>query len=222
MDQLALDLGHRPALNREDFLVAPCNEAAVAWIDRWPDWPAPALALSGPARAGKSHLARIWQAKAGARALPPEALVSDRLPELLGNARAALVDRADTAAEEPLLHLYNLLAERGGHLLIVAREPPSRWAIKLADLRSRLVASPTVAVALPDEDLLGALLVKLFSDRQLSVAREVLAYLVLHLERSFAAADAAVTALDRAALAERRKITVPLARRILSLDQEEA
>ncbi len=109
-----------------------------------------------------------------------------------------------------------MLAERQGHLLIVAPEPPARWDIKLADLRSRLLAAPVVTVKPPDEALLGAVLVKLFADRQLVVGEEVLSYLLVQLERSFAAAHEAVAALDAASLADNRAITVPLAREILT------
>jgi chromosomal replication initiation ATPase DnaA len=216
MTQLPLDLPHRPALGRADFLVAPSNAAAIAWLDRWPDWPAPALALYGPAGSGKTHLAHVFAQRAAARFVAPAALQTDRLPDILGDAKAAILDEAQRAAAEPLLHLYNLLAERRGHLLVVAREAPARWALALADLRSRLAAAPAVAVAPPDEALLGALLVKLFADRQLAVGEEVVAYLALHLERSFAAAQRAVAALDAAALAEHRRITVPLAKRVLN------
>ena len=217
MPQLPLDLPHRPALERADFLVAPSNEAAIAWLDRWPDWPAPALALWGPPGSGKTHLAHVFAARAAARFIDPGALATERVPELLGAAAAAIVDEAQSAADEPLLHLYNLLAERGGHLLVVAREPPARRTIALADLRSRLAAAPAVALAPPDEALIGALLVKLFADRQLAVGEDVLAFLALHLERSFDAAQRAVAALDAAALAEHRRVTVPLAKRVLDL-----
>lgn len=218
MTQLPLDLPHRPALGRADFLVAPSNAAAIAWLDRWPDWPGPALALYGPAGSGKTHLAHVFAQRATARFVAPATLQTDRLPEILGDAKAAILDEAQRAAAEPLLHLYNLLAERRGHLLVVAREAPARWPLSLADLRSRLAAAPAVAVAPPDEALLGALLVKLFADRQLAVGEEVVAYLALHLERSFAAAQRAVAALDAAALAEHRRITVPLAKRVLEGD----
>jgi DnaA regulatory inactivator Hda len=215
MTQLPLDLPHRPALGRDNFLMAPCNATAIAWLDRWPVWPAPALALYGPAASGKTHLAHVFAARAAARFIDPAALATDSLPERLGAARAAIVDDADRAAEEPLLHLYNLLAERRGHLLVIARDAPARWAVALADLRSRLSAAPAVAVAPPDEALLAALLIKLFADRQLAVGEEVVAYLALHLERSFAAVQRAVAALDAAALAAHRRVTVPLARQML-------
>ena len=218
MTQLPLDLPHRPALGRADFLVAPCNQDAIAWLDRWPRWPAPALALCGPPGSGKTHLAHVFAARAAARFIDPAALTTERVPALLGEAQAAIVDDAAGAPEEPLLHLYNLLAERGGHLLVAAREPPARWPIALADLRSRLIACPAVAVAAPDEALIGALLIKLFADRQLQVGEGVVAYLALQLDRSFAAAQDAVAALDTAALAEHRRVTVPLARRVLGLE----
>jgi chromosomal replication initiation ATPase DnaA len=215
MAQLPLDLPHRPALEREDFLVAPANELAVQWLDRWPDWSGPALVLAGPAGSGKTHLGHVFARRSGAVLIAPAALARAAPRALAGAARAAIVDDAEGAAEEPLLHLYNLLAERGGHLLLLARAAPARWGIGLADLRSRLLAAPVVEVAPPDDALLAALLVKLFADRQLRIGAEVVAFLVPRLERSFAAAQRMVAALDQAALAAGRPVTVPLARAVL-------
>jgi chromosomal replication initiation ATPase DnaA len=216
LSQLPLDLGFRTALGRADFLVASCNEVAIGWIDRWPAWPAPAVALYGPASSGKTHLAEVWRARSGAVLIDPRALTPQSVPQLLGVARTAIVDDAIEADEEALLHLYNLLAERRGHLLLLAREPPARWGIALADLRSRLLAAPSVGVAAPDDALLSGVLVKLFADRQITVSEEVIAYLIVQIERSFAAAEDIVAALDTAALAAGRAVTVPLARQVLS------
>ena len=218
MSQLALDLGHRTALDAEDFLVAPPNREAVLWIDRWPDWPAPALAIHGPPGCGKTHLAHVWRSRSGARMFT-RAAISGRSPaELLGEGRCAAVDSADEAAgdERALLHLYNVAAERGGHLLLSARTPPARWPLALPDLRSRLGAAPAVAVGRPDDALIGAVLVKQFADRQLRVAEDVVSFVLARMERSFDAARRVVAALDSAALAGRRNITVPLARQVLS------
>ena len=81
--QLVLDLAVRPALGRADFLVAPSNALAVAWVDRWPDWPMRRLAVTGPQGAGKTHLAHVWSARAGAAILPAEEaatlIAADRL-----------------------------------------------------------------------------------------------------------------------------------------------
>jgi hypothetical protein len=98
--------------------------------------------LVGPAGSGKSHLAAILRARADAIALAPAELSPDP-SAALGARRAALVEDVDRgAAGRPLLHLHNLLAERGGTLLLTAREPPARWDVALADLRSRLAALP--------------------------------------------------------------------------------
>ncbi|MBV9523958.1 MAG: DNA replication protein [Alphaproteobacteria bacterium] len=220
--QFVFEFPHRPAFGEVDFLVAPSNAEAVAWIDRWPRWPAPILILWGPAGCGKTHLAHVWRARSGAPAVPAAALTRAAVPSLLGAPALAVVDDADGAAEQPLLHLVNLIAEGRGQLLLTAAQPPARWTTRLADLRSRLVAAPLVAVQPPDDALIGAVLLKLFADRQLVVGEEVILFLLRHMERSFAAARRLVTALDQAALAAQRRITVPLARAVLDDDATQA
>jgi len=217
MTQLILDLGHRPALGEADFLVAPCNQSAIQWLDRWPAWPAPALTVYGPAGCGKTHLARVFAARSRAPIIEAASLATDSVPALLGNATACVVDDADRAAAEPLLHLYNLVAERRGGMLLTCQEPPARWPGILPDLRSRLGAAPVIAVAAPDDALLAGLLVKQFADRQLAVSEEVVLFLVRHMERSFEAARRLVAELDAAALRDHRGITIPLARAVLKL-----
>jgi chromosomal replication initiation ATPase DnaA len=219
--QLVIDLPHRIAASREDFLVAACNRAAVGWIDRWPEWSELALAVHGPAGCGKTHLARVWQARSGAVQVPVNDLRAETLDADAALARQVLIDfDADRclprAAERGLLHLYNRLREEGGHLLLCHRGPPARWTIELPDLASRLSAMPAVAIADPDDSLLAAVLLKQFADRQIAVEADLIAYLVRHMERSFVAARTLVAALDKAALSRRRPVTIPLARETLA------
>ncbi|MDP7604520.1 MAG: DNA replication protein [Alphaproteobacteria bacterium] len=214
--QLAFDLAQRPALGAEDFLVAESNAEAVSWLDRWPDWPGRALALHGPPGSGKSHLVHVWQAATGGTLLNPEDVAVARGSSMAPGATTVALDDADRAPlGEALLHLYNGIVEAGGTMLLTGRTPPARWEVALADLRSRLRAIPAVAVLPPDDSLLAALLVKLFADRQLRVAVDLVHYLVGRLERSPDAARRAVVALDEGALAKGREITVPLAREVL-------
>ena len=214
--QIPLELPYRAAMGAADFLVAPCNRDAVAWLDRWPDWPASALVIHGDEGCGKTHLTHVWQAQSGAVAVDREALTTDNVPDLLGDAAACFMEDADRGLdEEALLHLYNLLAERGGHMLLTARGPASRWGVALPDLSSRLATAMSVAVGAPDDELIAGVLIKHFLDRQIRVDPAVVTFLLGRMERSFAAARRVVAALDATALAEKRGITVPLAREVL-------
>jgi chromosomal replication initiation ATPase DnaA len=211
--QIPLELGHRAAVGREDFLISDSNREAVGWIDAWPDWRAPGLVIVGPAASGKSHLAQVWGARAGATTIDRAALGEpDAAARLAPHERIAIDDADGVTEERTLLHLYNLLVERGGSLLLTAAEPPSRWPLRLADLRSRLAALPVVAIRRPDDALVQSVLVKLFADRQIRVDPELIAYLSARLDRSLAVAADAVGILDRAALAAGRALTIPFAR----------
>lgn len=214
--QFTLPLAPRPAYGREDFLVAPSNAEAVAWLDRWPDWPGSVLAIFGPPGCGKTHLAHVWKARSGATLKAAAALAGAEPRAVLGSSRCCAIEGAEAGVDETaLLHLFNLVREAGGSLLLTGREPPARWPVRLADLRSRLRSIPAVGLGAPDDALLAALLVKHLADRQLRVREGVIAYLVKRMERSFEGARRLVDALDAASLAERRELTVPLARRVL-------
>ncbi len=212
--QLRFDLPTRTAHGREDFFVSPANSHAVAMIESWADWPGRKLALIGPSGAGKTHLAHVWAALAGAGIVAARDLASHHIPDL---ARANLVIEdvpgitGDTAAEEALFHLHNLALAEGHALLFTARTAPARWGLALPDLQSRMEATTTVIIAPPDDDLLAAVLMKLFADRQLSPTPDTIPYLLRHIDRSFDSARRIVTALDEAALDQGREINRKLA-----------
>jgi chromosomal replication initiation ATPase DnaA len=215
MKQLAIDLPHRPALGRADFVVSACNSEALAWIERWPDRPARALVLYGPPRSGKSHLAQLWRERSGGVVVTGDALRA-LAPDRLAASGAVAVDEADAAPEEALLHLCNCCREAGAGFLVVAREAPASWPLALPDLASRLRAMPAVAIAPPDDSLLAAVLVKHFADRQVQIEPRVIAFLVERMERTFAAAALVAERLDRLTLGSRRPIGLARARQALS------
>ncbi|MHA1571849.1 MAG: HdaA/DnaA family protein, partial [Alphaproteobacteria bacterium] len=197
----------------------PCNSEALAWIEQWPDWPASGLAIYGPGGCGKSHLAQVWREQSGASEVSPAALGDLDLRGLLAKSPAVIIEDADGGlddeAEGALFHLYNLCQEKGASLLLTGQAAPARWPVRLADLRSRLSALPTAAIGRPDDLLIEAVLGKLFADRQLNVGTDVIRFLQLRMERSFAAARATVEALDRQALARMQPITISMVREIL-------
>jgi chromosomal replication initiation ATPase DnaA len=211
--QFAFKLDPAPALGRDDLLAGACNADAIAWIDRWPDWPGNGLAVCGPEACGKTHLGRVWRGLAQAVEIAGPDLTIDDAGDLASG--PVLVEAADRAPARALLHLYNLIVQRRFSILLIAREPPSRWGTTLPDLASRLAALPVAPIASPDDRLIHAVLAKLFRDRQLSVSNEALCYLLARMERSFAAASRLAAAIDRNSLARHLPVTIRLIRDVL-------
>jgi len=214
--QLILDLGHRPASGRDDFLVGPSNAAAVEMIDQWPRWPAHAVLLLGPAGAGKSHLATVWQMRSGAHRINLADLTVDSVPAAFSANALALEDaEPDRVPERAMFHLLNLARQQGGHVLVTSRYPAAHWQVKLPDLASRLKAIPEVAIAEPDDALLRGVLVKHFADRQIAVDEPMITYLLTRMPRSMAAARELVGLIDAQALEEGVSVSRTLAGRVL-------
>ncbi|MFZ3228502.1 MAG: chromosomal replication initiator DnaA [Xanthobacteraceae bacterium] len=202
--QLALALNHAESFAREDFLSGTSNESALALIDAWPDWPARALALVGPEGSGKTHLATIWAGAAGARVVSGRALGEIDVPAALATGALVVEDAAAITDERALFHVINLAREEGVFLLFTARSAPSLWPVALPDVVSRLRALPVIVLQAPDDAMLRGVIVKLAADRQLQLDESVVGYILTHIERSFAAARAAVIALDQEALRQGR------------------
>jgi chromosomal replication initiation ATPase DnaA len=214
--QLAFPLDHAESHAREDFLSGPSNAAALALVETWPDWPARAVVLTGPAGSGKSHLASIWAVRSGARFLASGSLAETVLPEALVTRALVVEDLAPGEFDErALFHLINLAREEEAYLLFTASSPPAGWELAIPDLASRLKALPVVTLAPPDDALLRAVLVKLFGDRQLAVDEALVGYVATRIERTFAAARAVVARLDQAAIERKRPLTRALAAEVL-------
>ena len=216
--QLSFDLPVRPALGREDFFVAASNALAIDLIDRACDLPGRKLAITGAAASGKTHLAHVWAAEYGGQLLPAAALDLDMVPDA-AQGPVAVEDvpgiAGDATRERSLFHLHNMLAQAGHPLLLTGRGAPSQWGITLPDLKSRIAAAAHAELDAPDDMLLAAVMVKLFSDRQLMPRPDVIPYVLRHMERSFAAAADIVLRIDKAALAARRDVTRALATEVL-------
>ncbi len=217
-EQLGFDLPGITALDRADFLVAPSNEIAVALIEGWQNWPARKLVLVGPEGSGKTHLAHVWAAQSGAVICQAEMLSTADVPQL--SQTCVVVEDVpdivnDSAAQQTLFHLHNLVLAEGHALLMTGDRAPKHWHLSLPDLQSRVEGTQTAALDPPDDALLSAVLAKLFADRQITPKADVIPYLILRIDRSFAAALDIVAKLDAASLARKRPITRRLASELL-------
>ena len=194
MNQIALPFDWPVADSEEDFLLSDANRAAYEHLIRWSVWPVMATLLTGPRKSGRSLLGRIFVRKTGGR----------------------LFDNAEEHDEEMLFHAWNDAQARRKPLLIVADAPPPQWEVALPDLRSRLTATPHVAIAPPDDGLIVALIFKLLGDRGIAAPPDLPEFLLPRIERSYVAVLNVVDALDRAMLSRHRRMTVPMARQALS------
>lgn len=193
VNQIALPFAWPVADKDEDFLISEANRAAFDHFQRWSLWPVMATLLTGPRKSGRSLLGRIFVRKTGGR----------------------LFDDAEEHEEEALFHAWNEAQSSRKPLLIVAAAPPPRWEVTLPDLRSRLAATPQIAIAPPDDGLLAALILKLLGDRGIAAPPEIAGFLVPRIERSYVGVLRAVDALDRAVLSHHKRLTVPVAKRAL-------
>ena len=193
MNQIALPLDWPVADREEDFLLSESNRTAFDHLRRWALWPVMATLLTGPRKSGRSLLGRIFVRKTGGR----------------------LFDNAESHDEEALFHAWNEAQALRRPLLIVADSPPPQWQVALPDLRSRLAATPHVAIGPPDDALIGDLIVKLLGDRGIAAPPELAPFLVPRIERTHLAVLNVVDSLDRVTLSHHKRMTVPLAKRAL-------
>lgn len=207
--QLPLPLPHRARLGWQDFLVSPANTAAVAAMRAWTRWPQRRLVLVGPARSGKSHLARIWAAESGAVVIAAADLAGAAIGDL-GQTPVLVEDierPGDAGFERALFHLHNHLAGQGAPLLLTSRAAPAQMGLGLPDLASRLGAFGLARIGPPDDTLLSSLVIKHLSDRGLGVGAGVVEKLVRRMERSYGAAEEIAAALDTLSLARKKPVS---------------
>jgi len=193
-DQIALPLDWPQNNGESRFIVSDANREAFEHFRRWTMWPVRATILTGPRRSGRSLLARTFAERVGGR----------------------LIDQADRHDEEALFHAWNAAQDSGLPLVMVADEVPPLWIPALPDLRTRLAVTPVAEINQPDDQLFEALIQLMFADRGLHISQEALRFMTERLNREYWTAERAVEEVDRFAIAERARVTVPTIRRALS------
>ena len=191
-DQIALPLDWPQSADDQRFILSDANREAFDHFRRWSMWPVKATVLTGPRRSGRSLLARSFVERVGGR----------------------LFDDAERHDEEALFHAWNQAQETGRPLVLVVDDSEG-WAVKLPDLRTRLAVTPVARIHQPDDALFAALVELLFADRGLHIPADALKYLTGRVQRDYLTVEKVVEAIDRFAIAERARLTLPTVRRAL-------
>jgi hypothetical protein len=192
-DQIALPLDWPQAADDDRFLVADANRDAFEHFRAWSMWPVKATILTGPRRSGRTLLGRAFCARVG----------------------GLLIDRAEHHDEEAVFHAWNAAQESKRPLVLIVDSVAPDWSVALPDLRTRLAVTPVARIAQPDDVLFKGLLRLLFADRGLHIADEPLRFISDRVERSYYNAERIVEAIDRFAIADRARLTLPTIRRAL-------
>ena len=192
-EQFALPLDWPQAGDEGRFILSEANRAAFEHFQSWSLWPVKATILTGPRRSGRSLLARNFVTRVSGR----------------------LFDNAEQHDEEEIFHAWNSSQDSGKPLVLVVDEVPPAWEVALPDLRSRLAITPIARIERPDDALFGAVIRLLFADRGLHIPDEAMKYIGDRVERSYWMAERVVEAIDRFAIAEHSRLTLPTIRRAL-------
>ena len=194
-------------------------------IDSWPNWPFFALCIYGEEGCGKTHLANVFANNVSRLTNYPyhipfikaSQLKLENVHELFARNKCLVVeDLQDTTDFEAMFHLYNLYRNEDGNILFTSTHAPARLNIPLADLQSRLNIVQAVEIKEPDDDLLSALIIKLFADRQITPSLEAVNYIITNMQRSFAYARKLVEEIDNISLAKKRGITIAIIKEAIS------
>jgi chromosomal replication initiation ATPase DnaA len=220
--QLPLPFPRRPNYGRDTYFVTQANRSALELIDRWPDWPSNAAAITAPKGGGKTHLLNVWIHRARAVLIDGREMAISHAAHLPERFCAAIDDAQFCAAtksgSEALFHILNRAHQEGGYVLLTGEVHPSQWPTGLADLRSRLGAVMTAEIDQPDDTLMAAVLTKLFSDFQLSAPPGLVSFIIARIERSYAAAGRLAHAMDNATIGTGRTLSYELADRLIKED----
>jgi hypothetical protein len=193
-DQFALPLDWPQNEGDTRFILSDANRDAFDHLRKWSMWPVKATILTGPRRSGRTLLARSFVERVGGR----------------------LFDDAHQRDEEELFHAWNQAQDLARPLVIVSDQAPPAWAPALPDLKTRLAITPLTSINHPDDRLFAALIQLHFADRGLHIPSEALRFMTDRLHRDYWCAERAVEAVDRFAIAERARLSLPTVRRALA------
>lgn len=196
--------------NIEDLIISDSNKLALSFIKNWPNWLSNFALIYGEEGSGKTELVNLWKNASYAYKLNNDDLNDKSIAEILNISANFIIDDIEKITnEESLFHLINELRNSDKFFLITSRKKPSKLNFSITDLSSRINSIVSIKIENPDDLMLKALFLKLFTKKQIIVKPEVIDYMVMRIERSFSEVHKIVNSLNQISLLEKKKITIP-------------
>ena len=215
LNQLLLDFDCKSNFDKHDFYLSKSNSIAFNLINRWPDWDKKILNISGEKFSGKSHLANIFKLKSKAFLVNGDK-IDNSIFKSLKLYDCIIIDDFEKCKEEELLYsIFNLVDQDNKYMLINSLKPINIIKFNLPDLISRSKNCIYAEIENPDDELLFAIILKNFSDRQIKIEKKIINFIVRRIDRSYRNIDEFIYKIDELSLKKKKPINLTTIKEIL-------
>ena len=215
LNQLLLDFDHNIEFNEHDYYVSKSNYFAFNLIKNWPKWEKKILNISGDKFSGKTHLAKIFQSKSKALYLGYSDVKEETFKKIKLN-ESIIIDDFEKIKNEKLLYsLFNLIYQDNKYLLILSNREINVIDYSLHDLNSRAKNCIFAQIENPDDDLIFAIIVKCFSDRQIKLEKKLLEFIIKRIDRSYGKIYEFIYKVDELSLKKKKPVNLKTIKEIL-------
>ena len=216
-DQLILKFPSQQAYKKEDFYVSPSNQEAYDFINSWPHWIKRIVNIFGPASSGKSHLLSIFKNKTSCLQVDSSKLNEKTFFELKTREALIIENLNENISEKVLYSLWNIALQDNKYLLITSRKKITLYKFKLQDLASRINSSLIIGINLPSDDLIGVIIAKSFSDKQIKVEKKHIDYIIKRIDRSYEKISQFILTLDKYSLKKGSPFGLKMIKEVLKM-----
>ena len=215
LNQLLLDFDYKTNFNEHDFYLSKSNSNAFNLINRWPDWDKKILNISGEKFSGKSHLANIFKLKSKAFLIKGNE-IDNSIFKSIKLHESIIIDDFEECNEEQILYsIFNLIDQDSKYLLINSLKPINEIKYRLPDLTSRSKNCLYAVIENPDDELLFAIILKNFSDRQIKIEKKIINFIISRIDRSYRKIDEFIYKIDELSLKKKKPINLKTIKEIL-------
>ena len=215
LNQLLLDFDYKTNFNEHDFYLSKSNSNAFNLINRWPDWDKKILNISGEKFSGKSHLANIFKLKSKAFLIKGNKIDNSIFKSIKLHESIIIDDFEECNEEEILYSIFNLIDQDSKYLLINSLKPINEIKYRLPDLTSRSKNCLYAVIENPDDELLFAIILKNFSDRQIKIEKKIINFIISRIDRSYRKIDEFIYKIDELSLKKKKPINFKTIKEIL-------